>query len=1850
MAVNAADILGRVRYIEPTNVYVRGSGDDVQRAIIPSNNLVLNDLEDYCIAVDLEVYIPDRASCGLSTETGEMYVIQYSSNKGNISFMHGTDGRLTTNFTDVDVLRPNDSTAEMFGIESISISYDSWLYPEVTIRFVDVRGASVMQPEEYAYQNKEGQGSLYRALFSFPPPMFRLKVKGFYGKGATYYLCMSDSSIELDASSGNFIITAKFIGMMYRIYADIPMSYICIAPYMKNGLDYWDAKVADGTFSFLNRDGTTSSMIKFPDLMRGMANVSFDMQKTSAAAEGEKITADLDNQLLRLDGIKTSCPMNKWIMINGNKAGIFLVGDETKESIVNDVKAFKQSVKDYDEAYGTTWSGSFASVFSFEEKKNILELNYVWDKDGKHHSLKDDKENRRVHDTYITTGAAETFVSNQLAGNKENKVTFFIFPGNFDDTMSVINNKLDESRSALLSQRAETVQQYQEMTNILIEQALGFTPSIQNIYNLAFAHMDTFMHVFYEHMSEIKNKIDTKNPDRAIESFDCKKDVTKEATFLPPYPAFFAQKYSSQGPNDPKSEIWPEEIPGGKGSVLDEVNFVKDLLSAAKLYQEEHDAAVAYFEEAKQNFANGVGTDFTNRAPSTSVDDFIPMTTYDYVNKDKMQNPYNYLKSNEYSADAFERNVFATFALRALYYLSTNGYSDAENFGTFEAVNMAKAIGEDIADDKFWTFIEDLKNKSGVNAVSILKNEMSKYELKDIGNLLNGDVSTELGDYFPIGRPNLLDIQKNHSVSKDENPNYILEKEGEEAPKYKTFNFFESRDYIQTVYNKIDALIDGTSEEDDKKYNIKARKDTVKQYRDNIDYEFNNDDVSTMRGIVYTMEGKKTTLEKIANDNYNDLMDSHYVKYPSIIDESKSKSLFDSDIYKMQTDKAAKAYLFLSAMPIKSSHKDGNQDCGIPAKSKNGVELKSVLLREGSFYWREDIMKNGADPIKLNGKFKPAKTNETYIGKSSGLSEFFKKVGYAFGGATIETINPLPVNSGRDYLKWTAPLGCTASRRSVLKEMFLKFVDEFAQAEGFLTNAENYENKDFEKGISSEAIQKDGRVKKFLNNTFFWVGTVLDYYAGRSPEAKKFKTAESTLVNAFNAFISSLKRIYVKEMKEGQEVALQNAAIKRAEDPFNNNDLRLSTYLTLKNLYDKWLCCPFNGRETWSFNAAKPNPKSDFSKFVYIDSFYKEIGKNLLVNISKVYSWISECLPSQNVESSEGSMKYTGKSFYEYLTEIAQSVGGMLMALPIKIGGISDNDMADMFRAMPFNSDWDTDTSSFVFIYTYKPSEHIGVDQYEDDGFQIATEQVTELLGGDGLSIPAFGVSYGKQNQSFFKNITLNTESNNVTEASIGATLAIASKGSEGARETTLFGQDLYRVKTSYSYQCEFDMMGCVQVMPLMYFQLNNVPFWRGAYMVIKVSHQITAGDMTTHVVGVRINRNALPMSEGTVLPSKETGVAGATGSAGGGGTYGSGGGGGGGATPNGGTNIQGNGQGVGSKYSVDIDRGNVTQDKPVICISPAHLPRTYTKTVKGKTVTIDKTAEWVWSRTLIDNYIIPKLSKLKFYDGTSYSKNIQRCNKGDTPSYSSQETRAFIRDLGSDKVISVVPHWNGDYSNYFAAYSAFRTSEGAPSQMREDSSLLADIFIEEAKKVIAKQNSGGYKLSPVGCMRPAEKNGAQKPVLLSGEKGDWGPKLDCACVLTENWFVNYRSDNPKCNPKCTTNNERENKFHILNMDKLKDPQQIEKMNKKDAEGRYVLMEGWMFDEEGRNAIADMHVEAIRRYIDKLHEKYKTTVTPAMIRKPEEGGGKPDNAKPGNYNFTGGATWNGMWTPPGQKT
>ena len=53
--------------------------------------------------------------------------------------------------------------------------------------------------------------------------------------------------------------------------------------------------------------------------------------------------------------------------------------------------------------------------------------------------------------------------------------------------------------------------------------------------------------------------------------------------------------------------------------------------------------------------------------------------------------------------------------------------------------------------------------------------------------------------------------------------------------------------------------------------------------------------------------------------------------------------------------------------------------------------------------------------------------------------------------------------------------------------------------------------------------------------------------------------------------------------------------------------------------------------------------------------------------------------------------------------------------------------------------------------------------------------------------------------------------------------------------------------------------MGCANIMPMMYFQLNNIPMFKGAYMITSVKHSIKAGNMTTTFTGVRQSRILYP-------------------------------------------------------------------------------------------------------------------------------------------------------------------------------------------------------------------------------------------------------------------------------------------------------------------------------------------------------------------------------------------------------
>ena len=190
---------GKIRYIEPNDILA----DKIYNKSASTGTFnIPHPYEDYSISVDLIVTNPERIKCG-NIENSEIKV--YSNNLDNntekqkISFFSYNNEYLTdTPGTTIykDSLN-NKNTQENLGITDIHISYNSYFYPQVTIKFTDIRGGSLMMPHEENYRREQNGFSnavsnFFTSLFSFPYPEFILRVKGFYGKKVDFSLVVEE--------------------------------------------------------------------------------------------------------------------------------------------------------------------------------------------------------------------------------------------------------------------------------------------------------------------------------------------------------------------------------------------------------------------------------------------------------------------------------------------------------------------------------------------------------------------------------------------------------------------------------------------------------------------------------------------------------------------------------------------------------------------------------------------------------------------------------------------------------------------------------------------------------------------------------------------------------------------------------------------------------------------------------------------------------------------------------------------------------------------------------------------------------------------------------------------------------------------------------------------------------------------------------------------------------------------------------------------------------------------------------------------------------------------------------------------------------------------------------------------------------------------------------------------------------------------------------------------------------------------------------------------------------------------------------------------------------------------------
>jgi len=290
------------------------------------------------------------------------------------------------------------------------------------------------------------------------------------------------------------------------------------------------------------------------------------------------------------------------------------------------------------------------------------------------------------------------------------------------------------------------------------------------------------------------------------------------------------------------------------------------------------------------------------------------------------------------------------------------------------------------------------------------------------------------------------------------------------------------------------------------------------------------------------------------------------------------------------------------------------------------------------------------------------------------------------------------------------------------------------------------------------------------------------------------------------------------------------------EQMFNSIDndmVKLTLYRSIKSIFEKWVAGV--GNDDRNNSCLRGGNLIDTFKF--LDRDFEDIGDKFLIN------------PNTLKKNIMGDLN---QSFYDVVSRLLSDNYFNFIPLPNYINYKTIGGLKDAFRPFSYLDDSleisHENGPSFVCVYSGQKSIHLDMGEdgkYPSDGVNM--DDPDNKFG----SAPIFAVNYGQENQNYFKDVSLDQEEFSETQESLKILDDISMRGSEINRST--IGQNLFNIYNTRSYSCEVEMLGDAMIQPMMYFQLNNIPMFKGAYLIIKVSHSIKPNHMSTRFKGVRI-------------------------------------------------------------------------------------------------------------------------------------------------------------------------------------------------------------------------------------------------------------------------------------------------------------------------------------------------------------------------------------------------------------
>lgn len=1576
---------GRLVYIDPNDLPAQGYNVNPDSS---SDNVPWKQ-EDLMYSVDLMVAIPNMSDCG-QVDYNQTFVTNINNNGTTslgkyVSFMMGDLEKGNVNYQSTDFidasyqsLSEGKLSKENLGITSVDVDFDAHFFPQVTVNFVDVRGYSLFTPEENDYKrdlnnerlasqgktdeiSTKGYQNFFKALFHFPYPRFLLSIKGYYGSRVTFTLSVSDFRTSFNSTTGNFEVTVKFIGYMYGIYTDIPMLALILSPYVKLSGDNSDTETnqiwnsqAGGNYAF----DTNIPMITFIEYLKKYSEVSENMDtnilsgdkatqilfKNNGKKNALNVLRELYNDVLYRIGKDNDKSAQR---INGGQYVGFFNGGEQIGLPKDSIKKFINKFNEIKEAYSDLNLPDVMAENGLNTDMTTVSTEVLFT---------DGKIDEGKWEELVGKGKGEQFRNAiQEVLNEQAKTEATIEGGRLKDKKVYIfkKNGFEESIETAISSLESEIEELsnsEESFNTIkqaVSSALGFTPTIDNVYRMIFAHLDCFITLYYKILDKVNTKLQLKgNSPRCCKKLGLSKDNVEarisDDTPLYPFPGILQVK------NNERNLVYPAEMPNITSDNFPELELIEAFIKAITVSDKKVANVQEYIakvkeEEAKEN----VGTDDFSDNLNGSLSQFLPNAidvstdSWTTLNPDTGSslyagtvmdifyhghNPYEYFQdvTNGPLIQDCGDALLHFFMTRYLLYRGIHG-------GNF-ALYSSGEVTVQTHTERIKQFIQNEVNlfldKFGEKYSNSLNEGIRNFKG---GNDTYADLKKRIGT---SGFISLQDMEDNPmkcfgTLNNQELGNCICNetKLSNETYKQNTFRVYADEDTINEFYLTLDGghlkfTTIGNKEWNPVQSNVCKFIDKGNKYDYGRLYLFETVDSTedysgitlsgTDSGYTGIIESAKRGDERVClpflhpaikGTKKEPVLPFNAFATPlwgtnETFMEALTKHTADvgnGDIKYTATELTMFGRMLLTyalmCQSIEYEYQEGQ------AEYDTTIVTQIPYVYERYLYYsviRYVIYQQvGVDILNLD------KLKDELVAKAHKRCDclIVNKEGIMFGGAglwgyliSVDSIQKTYYPSIDGSFK-IEPV--TSSESSDFNELYNRMTDTNNMREKSFEKVPEYK-KDTATTISvmvwNKEVQKE-LIKLLSKSVILIVPRKVRY----TSDTDGYKFNETDATDALTEFETKLKEAF----KTKTQSTDRNADEAEEEQVTVEETItqKRSLYYTFKTLYERWFASmtaePFkldnraltreNQKKRYEHKIGSADNKDnkvnrEYSNFLFVDSFQNWIGDKFLINPQVLFDTI---------------MSYTAgstSSVYEFMAEIAQKNKLLFLALPIYSNFYDENNIADIF--MPHNQYEPNNAldlgigNTYVCMYTHEASKYLddaSKNGIGNDGFDIADtlgiveveKEATSMrdidvfntgnskTDGLNLSVPAFNVAYGKQNQNYFKTITVNMDNPAVTDYSISNLLQIAQGGSHGATVAPIgTGQNIYSIYSNRSYSCTVTMMGCMNIMPMMYFQLNNLPMFKGAYMIVSVKHNIVPGNMTTTFTGIRVSKHQIPYNQ----------------------------------------------------------------------------------------------------------------------------------------------------------------------------------------------------------------------------------------------------------------------------------------------------------------------------------------------------------------------------------------------------